>query len=354
MGVLSVEGADRGREWEASRREFLADDRDSVADDREDLADARDARADAREAEQDQQDERERALNARAAGMGMTATADSGAAAAARSRAAADRVRSKLARAQANVGRDEQTRQRVAQGRPTVLALTFASIAERLYDAESYDEVLGRIAEAALTTVAGGQAASVMLLDEGTYRTVGATDQVAVAVDQAQYDVDEGPCLDAVAQAMVNAPSFPDERWPLLGAAPSKHGVESSVCYQLAGPGADGAKTGVGSLNIYAFTPDEFDDAAVEIGSILAAHASLAARAVGERASLERLDRHLQRALLSRDVIGQAKGILMERLKVSPENAFEILKRTSQQLNVKLRDVAWTLTETGEIDPHRL
>jgi AmiR/NasT family two-component response regulator len=80
----------------------------------------------------------------------------------------------------------------------------------------------------------------------------------------------------------------------------------------------------------------------------LAAHASVAARAVGERSTLQSLGRDLQQALQSRDVIGQAKGILMERLKVTPEDAFDLLRRSSQHLNIKLREAARDLTETGE------
>jgi AmiR/NasT family two-component response regulator len=94
--------------------------------------------------------------------------------------------------------------------------------------------------------------------------------------------------------------------------------------------------------------PYAFNDTAQEIGLILAAHASVAARAVDERSTLQSLGRDLQQALLSRDVIGQAKGILVERLKITPEDAFDLLRRSSQQLNLKLRDVARGLAETGE------
>lgn len=69
---------------------------------------------------------------------------------------------------------------------------------------------------------------------------------------------------------------------------------------------------------------------------------------MSERSTLEGLARQLERALLTRDVIGQAKGIFMERLHPTPEDAFDILKRASQRLNVKLRDVALKITETGE------
>lgn len=82
---------------------------------------------------------------------------------------------------------------------------------------------------------------------------------------------------------------------------------------------------------------------------MLAVHASLAARAVRERSTLEGKGRELQEALLTRDIIGQANGILMERLKITPDDAFDVLRRSSQSLNLKLREVARALTETGEL-----
>jgi AmiR/NasT family two-component response regulator len=95
--------------------------------------------------------------------------------------------------------------------------------------------------------------------------------------------------------------------------------------------------------------PSAFDDQAQEIGLILAAHASLAARAVQERSRLDTLGTNLQRALLSRDVIGQAKGILMERLKITPEDAFDVLRHASTRLNLKLHELARGIAETGQL-----
>ena len=109
---------------------------------------------------------------------------------------------------------------------------------------------------------------------------------------------------------------------------------------------ATAALTGIAAALLFDFDTLE----SMLVGSILAAHASLAARAVGERTTLENLGSQLQRALLSRDVIGQAKGILIERFTTTPEDAFEMLKRSSQKLNVKLREVARILAETGELE----
>jgi hypothetical protein len=227
--------------------------------------------------------------------------------------------------------------------------MVFADIAAQLYDADNLDDVLMRIAEAAVSTVTGCQMASVTLSERSEYRTAASTDPAATAVDQAQYQSHEGPCLDAVNTPMVYAQSFPDQRWPTLASRPTESGVQSALSYRLTAARSGTADSGGGSLNSYGVIPHAFNDTAQEIGFILAAHASVAARVVNERSTLQTLGRDLQQVLLSRDVIGQAKGILMERLKITPEDAFDLLRRSSQSLNLKLRDVARGLAESGEL-----
>ena len=143
------------------------------------------------------------------------------------------------------------------------------------------------------------------------------------------------------------AQSFPDTRWPTLASRPSDMGAESAASYRLAAASVVTAGTS-GSLNTYGTEPDAFSDEAQQIGLILAAHASVAAGAVRDRDALQGLAQNLNKALLSRDVIGQAKGILMERLNLSPEDAFEVLRRSSNRLNEKLHAVAIRLTEPVE------
>jgi hypothetical protein len=87
--------------------------------------------------------------------------------------------------------------------------MVFADIAEQLYGADSFDDVLLRIADAAVSTVAGCQMASVTLSERSGYRTAASTDSAATAVDHAQYQAHEGPCLDAVNAPMVYAEAFP-------------------------------------------------------------------------------------------------------------------------------------------------
>jgi ANTAR domain/GAF domain len=331
--------ADGERAWATDKRDFVADERDRIADEREAAADLRDQQADAWEAELD---EREARLGSGPGNDGERAR---------RKAARTEREQQRAARAAAATARGAATRRRLDGAAATGLATAFAEIARHLYDAEDLDDVLTRIADVSVSAVPGCEMASITVRDDdGAFRTVAATHQAATAVDQAQQETGEGPGLAAVTEAVVYTPEFPDPRWPGLGSRPADAGVHSAVSYSLvpARPAADPLLTG--SLNAYAGVAHAFDDESREIGLILAAHASIAVRAVGERSVLEQLGHQLHDALASRDVIGQAKGILMERLRITPEDAFDTLRRSSQRLNVKLREIAQKLAETGELD----
>ncbi|KRC88727.1 hypothetical protein ASE25_12895 [Terrabacter sp. Root85] len=348
---MASESVEDERQWAAEKRDFVADRRDELAAERDAVADARDAIADARQA---QLDERERQLDARAVELGSTGDSVESAASrvadrVGRARALEDREEMATSRDAAEVDRDEVAERRHAATPTTKLAAAFAEVAEHLYAADSFDEVMSRIAQAAVSTIAGCQMASVTLRESGAFQTAATTASAATAVDDAQYAAHEGPCLDAVDEAIVYARAFPDTRWPTLASRPVDHGAESAASYRLAAPRlwTDGAG---GSLNTYGAEPDAFSDDARDIGLILAAHAGLAAGAAHERRDLEDLAEGLNQALVSRDVIGQAKGILMERLKLTPEDAFDALRRASQRLNEKLRSVAVTVAQTGEFD----
>lgn len=248
----------------ADARAAAADARDRAADDRDTVADHRDVLADRREQQLDQW---QALLQKWELQLGLTG----------------------------GEGDGEAARQRLAHSSGTVLAAAFARIAEGLHASECADELLTRIAEAALAMITGATGAAVTVHDPGSSRS-GSADGNG-----------DGTAL-----------SFP---------------------------------LGTGSLEVFAADPAALDPVARELGFILAAHASLAARSMGERDRLEAVGRQLQGALLSRDVIGQAKGILMERLRLTPEEAFAVLQQSSQRLNVKLREVARSLAETGRLPP---
>ncbi|WP_142063664.1 ANTAR domain-containing protein [Pseudonocardia kunmingensis] len=98
----------------------------------------------------------------------------------------------------------------------------------------------------------------------------------------------------------------------------------------------------LGALNLYSDRVDAFDDESEHVGLLLASHAAVAMAGAQQQ-------ENLRAAIATRDLIGQAKGILMERYKVSEDQAFAILVRASQNANRKLRDVAEQLGSSGEL-----
>ena len=128
-----------------------------------------------------------------------------------------------------------------------------------------------------------------------------------------------------------------DQRWPAFGAIAAAHGVNSMISFKLFD--ADGT---VGALNLYSSKPYAFGAEAEETGALLAAHAAVVLAASRKQANLAV-------ALESRDVIGQAKGILMERYKLDDRAAFATLIAISQHTQRKLRDIADELRRTGEV-----
>ena len=220
---MSTGSGDEERAWAADKRDFVADRRDAVADERDRVADTRDRTADDREAELD---EWERQLDARAAELGgpeeSGASAQRAEARAGRSQARQNRDEARAKRTIAAADRDESTKRRQADAPPTRLAMVFADIAEQLYDADSFDDVLLRIADAAVSTIAGCRMASVTLCERSEYRTAASTDPAATAVDQAQYQSHEVPAW---------MPSMPQwctrSRFPMSAGRPWHHGRPS-------------------------------------------------------------------------------------------------------------------------------
>ena len=158
--------------------------------------------------------------------------------------------------------------------------------------------------------------------------------------DMAQYDNDAGPCLDAVrGVTTVLVPDMAAEsRWPGYVAAATPLGVRASMSVPL------GVEDGVvGALNIYATAPGAFDDEAVDLAVELAQYAGIVATAADQYNRATAVVDQMQRAMESRAVIEQAKGILMAQRHSSADEAFEVLVRLSQETHRKLRELAETL-----------
>ena len=160
-------------------------------------------------------------------------------------------------------------------------------------------------------------------------------------VDALQVEVGEGPCLDAVyRERVVRVPDMSTEaRWPKFARRASEAGAGSMLSFRLWVEGDD-----LGALNLYGRHPNAFDEESEQIGLLFVSHAAIA------WADAQKQDQ-LAESVDARDLIGQAKGILMERYKIDALKAFALLVRTSQHTNLKLRDVAAELALTGRFAP---
>jgi len=255
-----------------------------------------------------------------------------------------------------SVGEDERA-QDLARAGPAGGALSrqFAELTRTLLDGTpTVGGVLRLVVGAASAIVPDADLVSVTLRGpDGTFHTPVETDPVAVRLDRLQYDHGEGPCVES---ARPDGPAIGwsqdlarDARWPSFGPAAARHGYHSVLATALL-PDARPPRQS-GALNIYSSRPGAFDAQAVDLALLLATHASLALAHTQAVTAAELATAHLRRALDSRDVIGQAKGILMQRRGISADEAFDVLRRTSQDLNVKLADLARTLaTRHTEVD----
>jgi GAF domain-containing protein len=165
------------------------------------------------------------------------------------------------------------------------------------------------------------------------------TSDLPKMVDSLQERLRQGPCMDAVwEQQVVRVDDVgADERWPEFARQAAGLGVNSMMCFQLFVTGDQ-----LGALNMYSRTRSAFDDESQDIGLLFASHAAVAL-AGAEHES------HLRIGMSHRDVIGQAKGILMERHKLTADQAFGVLARVSQEMNRKLVDVAREVSDTGAV-----
>ncbi len=234
--------------------------------------------------------------------------------------------------------------------------LAMGDLARDGKEAKRVEGVLQGLAQVAVEVVRGAEAASLTLVGAGGgWTTTAFTGDLAQRLDGAQYAAGQGPCLEAataVEWTAVIVRDLPQEtRWPVLAAQGAAVGSRSVMSVSLfAGPslGAGGVRHAVGSLNLYSRRAAVFGQSERDTALLLALYAALAlaaTQALGEAG--QRIDQ-LEEAMSTRNVIGQAQGILMERNKFTAGQAFDRLRTASMNLNRKLRDVAQDLAESGE------
>ncbi|MBB3678611.1 GAF and ANTAR domain-containing protein [Modestobacter versicolor] len=205
-------------------------------------------------------------------------------------------------------------------------------------------DVLTEIVQISRRAIPGADATSITLIRDERAFTAAFAGQIAMDADELQYQRGYGPCLDAgrSGEVFVVRDMSAEDRWPDYALHAARLGVGSSLSVPLPFQGAT-----IGALNNYSTEPGAFGDVDVRLGEEVAAFVAIA---VGNAEAAARATddvMNMRRAMDSRAVIEQAKGILMERFKVTSEQAFTLLTHASQRSNVKLRDVAEELTDTG-------
>ena len=217
-----------------------------------------------------------------------------------------------------------------------------ASLAAFVVGRQPLDRTLARVAELARDGIAGADYAAVTTLRDGRAETTVTTDPMIAGIDQAQYDADTGPCLDAYRLGTPTRMGVTedDARWPAFGRAAAGCGVHSTLSLPLL---LDGE--GVGALNLYSRSHDGFTDADVALGTQFAEPAAaLVVNALLYWEARELAD-NLRTALANRAVIDQAKGILMSQQRIDADAAFDLLRRASQRENRKLRAIAQRIVD---------
>lgn len=216
----------------------------------------------------------------------------------------------------------------------SAIALRLAELVRDLggrFDA-SAQAVLDELAGSVVALLPGAQYCGITTATrDGAVETVGATHRFAFVLDRIQHRRQEGPCLSAAwnQQTIAVDDLNVDQRWPGFRLdALAETPIRSMLSFQLFT-----TRKQVSALNFYAEQPGTFDGRAVEEGLTLAAHTAVAWHIVLR-------DKQFRSALASRDIIGQAKGIIMERFDVDAVQAFELLKRLSQDTNTPLAVVA--------------
>ena len=217
------------------------------------------------------------------------------------------------------------------------LAQRMAELARSAAAPRSVDDVLSDVTAAAMELIAGADTAGVLLVGKGgRFESLAGTSELPHRLDELQMTFQEGPCVEAALdELIVRTDDFRSEqRWPKYSPAVVEIGVLSGLSLKLYT-----ADRTAGALNLFSFQPNAFSAEDETTGVILAAHAAAAILA-------SRQGEQLESALSTRDRIGQAKGIIMERFGVDEVRAFDMLRRLSQDGNTRLIDVAQRVIDT--------
>lgn len=220
------------------------------------------------------------------------------------------------------------------------LAASLIELSALLLSTEDVEEALRHLARMAVQVIPDGPSCGITVVRDGHPATVVYTGPLPRTVDEAQYARDDGPCLQAIrTRSPVTSQDLAVEhRWGDYPAVALAAGARGIYAHPLV---VDGRA--VGALNLYALEPDLFPERVRQVATHFADHAGVLLAAVFRHASQVELTGQLQTALSSRAVIDQAIGIIMAERRCGQDEAFDILRKASNDRNVKLRDVAQRL-----------
>lgn len=223
----------------------------------------------------------------------------------------------------------------------------FCAVGAKLRGYAHVDEVLVDLSTTCQRVLPHADHASTSRRERKGFVTIGATSDIPPRVDRIQYELGHGPCVDAIlTDNLFNAADLRiDPRWPEFGRrAAEETGILSMLSFRLFFEDIDSADLLAG-LNLYASKPEAFDETDETVLGLVATHGALAVTAALQRRRADGVTAALQS---NRD-IGAALGVLMARLLVTREQAFDLMRIASQRTNRKLRDIAQDVLDSGTI-----
>jgi GAF domain-containing protein len=223
----------------------------------------------------------------------------------------------------------------------------FAELASITLADHSLDSVMAKIAAITKRTLVGASEVSVTLVEGSKATTVAHTGDLALQLDERQYERGYGPCLDCISggEPMLIPSAAAEQRWPDWVATAREYGLGSSISIPV-----PLQREVLAALNIYSTDEGAFDEHDVDLALTFAAYAGVALANMHLYEAQGKVAEQLQEAMRTRAVIEQAKGILMGQQRCTAEAAFNLLVAASQRSNEKLRDVAEQLV-AGQSTP---
>jgi GAF domain-containing protein len=220
----------------------------------------------------------------------------------------------------------------------------FAELARITVNTDPPGETLRRVAELAKQTLGGVEDVSLTMIQNGHPHTVVFTGSLAIDLDERQYELGFGPCLDAAktGQTLVVDHTSDDTPYREFSQIALRAGVQHTVSV-----GLPLAQRSIGGLNIYRTAEGPVPPAFVQHAEVFADYAAVAVNNIASYATATHETTTLRAAMESRAIIEQAKGILMGRDRCTADEAFYILRRISQQRNIKLRHLAQAIVDSG-------